>query len=81
MILNLQGLTLTRGNANLGAAIYNDRGTLTVSDCVFSQNTATQPGDGGGGIFNQEGGVVTVVNSSFVDNSAAKEVASKAPAH
>ena len=39
MILNLQNLTLTRGKASLGAAIFNQGGMLTVSDCVFSKRT------------------------------------------
>jgi hypothetical protein len=40
---------------------------VTVSDSVFSNNTAVQIGNGGAGIFNQNG-AVTAVNSSFLDN-------------
>ena len=66
-ILNLQNFTLTRGKASLGAAIFNGGGIVTVSDCVFSNNTAVQIGNGGAGLFNQNG-AVTAVNSSFLDN-------------
>ena len=44
----------------------NNGGTLTVSDCVVSNNAATY---GGGGIGNN-GGNVTISNCTFNDNSA-----------
>ncbi len=48
-----------------GGGIYNDGGTLTVSNSTFSDNSAR---DGGGGILNSKG-VVEVNNCLFSDNT------------
>jgi predicted outer membrane repeat protein len=57
------------GSGGLGGGLYNGRGTMTVSDCTFTGNTA---GYGGGGIENEDvaSARVTVRNCSFADNSA-----------
>jgi CSLREA domain-containing protein len=68
------GLTITGGNAGslglvVGGGIYNDGGTVTVSNSTFSGNSAGMFGFGGG-IYNEAGGTVTVSTSTFSDNSA-----------
>jgi hypothetical protein len=64
--LTLSGLSLADGRAEAylnGGAIQN-RGTLLISDCVFSNNHAY--GGFGGAIFNE--GTLTVSNSQFTGN-------------
>lgn len=64
--LNLNSLTVTNGNvANYGGGIFNDSGTVTVSNSTFAGNNG---GTGGGGILN--GGTLIVSNSTFAGNSA-----------
>ncbi|MDQ6905658.1 MAG: CSLREA domain-containing protein [Chloroflexota bacterium] len=51
--VSLSGLTITNGDTSgtspsLGGGIYNDRGTVTVGNCVITGNTAAN----GGGIYN-----------------------------
>lgn len=58
-------------SSNNGAAIYNV-GTLSLNDCLFSENHA--PNGGGGGAIYNINGTLTINNSSFSNNSAeAKE--------
>ena len=67
----LQNLTMTKGSAARGGAIFN-YGTLTANNCNFSDNRVTDllfPG--GGGINNY--GIATVTNSTFSGNSASRE--------
>jgi hypothetical protein len=86
--LTLEGLTITDGRAsvdnggvlnfygtltvnhcnfvgNSGGAIYNNHGSVTVSNSTFSENDAAR----GGGIRNYGDGTVTVCNGSFTSNS------------
>jgi hypothetical protein len=58
----ISGLTMANGNWHQGALI--NAGTLTVSDCVFSQNT----GSFSGAVFNL--GSLTVKNCTFSHNSS-----------
>lgn len=68
--VSMLGLTLTNGSAvgapgsNSGGGISND-GTLTLSDCVITNNSASASG---GGLSN--GGSLTVNNSSVSNNTA-----------
>ncbi len=66
--VGISGLTIANGNAasalGFGGGIINS-GTLTVSDCVLSNNTAA---NNGGGIYS--GGTLTVTNSTFSTNTA-----------
>src|SRR5262245_38996289 len=68
----LDGLTITRGQAEDGGGIYN-AGTLIVSHCTLSANRALG-GAGrdarGGGIFNAAPAVLTVTHSLFTGNRA-----------
>ncbi|QDV53622.1 choice-of-anchor Q domain-containing protein [Gimesia fumaroli] len=62
--VDISGLTFTNGTAATGGAIYS-RETLSISDSVFSGNSATQAG---GGIFNFSGDL-SVVNSKLIGNT------------
>src|SRR5208337_2801843 len=66
--VSLTGLTIAKGNAgsnNNGGGIDNS-GTLTVSNSVFTSNSAVN----GGGIDNESGGTASVSGSTFTSNSA-----------
>jgi predicted outer membrane repeat protein len=62
--VTISGLTISHGSTSDGGGIYN-HGTLTVSNCILSNNSAT---DEGGGIYND--GTLTVTNSTFTGNTA-----------
>ena len=62
--VSLSGLTIANGNAASGGGLINS-GTLTVTDCVFSNNSS---GHGGGGIENL--GSMTINNSTISGNSS-----------
>jgi CSLREA domain-containing protein len=69
--VGISGLTIANGNAaastlGFGGGIFNEGGALTVSDCVLSNNTAS---NNGGGIYSE--GTLTVTNSTFSTNTAA----------
>jgi hypothetical protein len=64
----LSGLTIANGNHG---GILNDGGTLTVSGCTISGNSAYEPGTffgAGGGIFNS--GTLTLTRSTLTGNTA-----------
>ena len=64
---HIANLTIANGNiADFGGGIANG-GTLTVTNSIFSGNSATQGGVGGG-IYNNS--TLTVTNSTFSGNSA-----------
>jgi hypothetical protein len=66
--VNISGLTLTKGKVTgteVGGAIRN-AGTLNVTDCTFSNNTASA----GAGIHNENYATANVSNSTFTGNSA-----------
>ena len=66
--LELSGVTITNGSVYNGGGVYNEVGTVTVTNSTLSENSA----DGnGGGIYNLSGNV-TVSNSTFFANSAQK---------
>ena len=69
------GFTITAGNANgkgwpvyqnFGGGMYNDSGSPSVINCMFSDNSASNRG---GGIYNW-GGSPTLTNCTFSGNSA-----------
>lgn len=72
--VSVSGLTITNGNAagnfpaDVGAGIYNDHATLTVSNCVLSGNSA----DYGGGIYNngEKGSATLSVSASTFSGNA-----------
>ena len=76
--VSLSGITIAGGNATTtmglgdvsgeGGGVYN-AGSLTVTDSVFSNNSANiGPNNGGGGIYNA--GSLIVTDSAFTNNSA-----------
>ena len=62
--LTLNQLTMTKGSADYGGAIYNHEGTLTIADSAFSNNKAVLSG---GAI--ESAGVLNISGSRFTDNS------------
>ncbi len=91
--LTLEHLTLTGGDAvgignsgGYGGAIYDaSTGTLGISNCVISNNTALggtnlssgEPGEGGA-IYNSAAGTVDITQSSFMGNLAEASAAETA---
>ena len=68
--VTISGLTITNGNVTneSGGGIYNDGGTLAVSDCTVNGNSASY----GGGIINDStngSATTTITNSTFSGNS------------
>ena len=63
-VVNLSGLTITKGNSSNGGAIFNS-GTLTVINSVLSNNAATV----GGAINNH--GTLTINDSTIYGNAVA----------
>lgn len=62
---------------SLGGAAYQASGSLVVSNCLFSFNSAMDAGNGGyngampaGGALAFDGGIVTVEHSRFIANKA-----------
>ena len=67
----LDGFTITGGNANAtgnsdGAGMYNDRANLTIIDCVFRDNSAS---DDAGGMFNRDS-KLRLIYCQFIRNAA-----------
>jgi uncharacterized protein (TIGR03067 family) len=64
----LVGLTVSGGNAYYGGGLYNNRGTLALSDCTVSGNSAS--GDGGG-LFNNSYSALALTDCTVSGNHAA----------
>ena len=67
--VNIEGLTISSGDAHFdyGGGILNDQATLILTNCSVVDNAAYS---GGGGIYNNDGGSVTIVNSIISGNRA-----------
>jgi hypothetical protein len=68
--VSLQGLTIANGMADSGGGVQN-AGTLTVKDCIFSDNKAvagSSTSGMGGGLFNESQGVLALVHCTFQNN-------------
>ena len=67
--VSISGLTIEDGSSfsgtNVGGGIYTF-GTLSVTNCTFSNNSAV----GGGGLGTEPGSTVTVTNCTFSGNTA-----------
>jgi CSLREA domain-containing protein len=70
-----KGVSLSLGNLSLiwgyasgghGGAINNAIGNLSVTDCVFNNNTAS----GSGGAIHNDAGSLTVIRTDFYNNTA-----------
>ena len=72
--LTLRNLTIANGfTPEQGGGVFNGfRGTLTVENCIFTNNVSTQGGefDGGGAIYTKSESTVRVSNSRFTGNRA-----------
>ena len=68
--IELKGLRIANGFAPRGAGIFNDGSTLTLSDCRFIQNEAS---DQGGGVYNANAGNVTATTGTVFDQNFARE--------
>jgi hypothetical protein len=73
-IVTISGVTIENGNGNqsttlsdtVGGGIRNT-GTLTLTDCIISGNSATESG---GGVYNFPGKFLSVISCTFSNNSA-----------
>ncbi|CAN0448733.1 unnamed protein product, partial [Scytosiphon promiscuus] len=65
--LTLTRIKLSGGSAEGGGAIYSEAATLTLDNCTFDGNVAT---NGNGGAVWAEGGNVTIVGGEFLANNA-----------
>gem|GEM_PF-918063 len=68
--VSISGVTIQHGFSNLGGAIVNTNGTLTLSSCVFNSNQASAPSGsvGGGAVYNTS--TLIVDRCSFTSNTA-----------
>jgi hypothetical protein len=74
--VTLTDVTLANDSAqSYGGGLYNDGyATLTVSESVFSGNSASSATYGfGGGVYNAKYATLTLIDSSFTNNSAGPE--------
>ena len=64
----LHGLTIWNGtNSGRGGGIYCDQSSPTITNCIFSNNTA---GKYGGGMYNFNNSCPKLTNCKFIRNSA-----------
>jgi large repetitive protein len=63
----IRNVTIRHGNANDGAGLYNNNGSLTVAESVIEDNHAS---GSGGGINNANGGRLSLQDSTVRANSA-----------
>lgn len=72
----VDGSTFTGNTAKEGGALWNNAGTMTVTDSTFTSNSArgADADQGGGAIFAENtGGTLTISDSRFGANTAAPE--------
>lgn len=76
----VSGGTFSNNTAMEGGALWNNGGTMTITDATFTGNTAngSAADTGGGALFGQNGagGTINVTNSTFDGNQAAGGVSS-----
>jgi predicted outer membrane repeat protein len=63
----LINVTFARNSAAFGGGMWNHHSSPSLTDVVFSANTAT---DSGGGIYNEDGSNLTLTNVTIENNSA-----------
>lgn len=65
-VLRLNDSAIARNTARVGGGIYNDSGTVTMQAGTVTNNTATEDA---GGLFNTDGGTVTLdAESAVIEN-------------
>jgi hypothetical protein len=78
----IDGGTFDSNTAREGGALWNNAGTMTVSQAIFTANTATggdtdDPDQGGGAVYaNTADGVLDISASTFEGNSANGDISS-----
>ena len=73
---SIAGLTITGGTAGVGGGLYNNGGSLTLTDCTVSGNSAMGPtveGEGNGGGLDNNGGMLSLIDCTVSGNSATNE--------
>jgi Fe-S cluster biogenesis protein NfuA len=68
--LTVDSCIIKNNVAEFGAGVFNDGGTVNVSNCTFENNGSSLAGTGGGGIKNSTTGILNIVNSTFSGNQA-----------
>ncbi len=71
-VFNMSGVTITGGKSpEYGGGMLSggNLNVLTLTGCVFTNNTAINTASPGGGICNLGGGTLNLVDSTFVNNS------------
>jgi hypothetical protein len=63
--LTLDNLTLKNGVGNIGGAIHNNAGTITISDTTLTDNTASVAG----GVIHNNTGTTTISGSTLSGNT------------
>ncbi len=63
---NIQNITLINGNSTNGGAISNDGSNLTVTNSIFTNNTAVS---NGGAIYNSYSSNLTITDTIFIYNN------------
>src|SRR5262249_950482 len=69
--VRIDDLTLTRGRADVGGAVFNDGGNLTLANLLLTGNRAVGERALGGAVANLNGAGLVVVGSVFSGNQAA----------
>jgi hypothetical protein len=72
---SVSGMTITGGQtAGQGGGLYNDGGTVTLTDCTISGNSSTfSSAPGGGGGVATANGTTTLTGCTISGNSAARD--------
>ena len=69
-VVNINNLTISHGSSNgggLGGGIYmGNSAVLFLTNCIVSNNTAT---NGGGGIWMNDSGTLHVIDSTISNNT------------
>ncbi len=68
--LTIERSTFTNNRAGKGGGVYNEGGTALVVNSTFAANSVNVAPRTGGGLYNQSSGQVTIVASTFADNTA-----------
>jgi fibronectin-binding autotransporter adhesin len=64
----ISGLTITGGKADNGGGLYNNGGSLTLTDATVTDNSAQF----GGGVANMNSGTTTLTDDTITSNSASQ---------
>ena len=69
VVLNLSGVTVTGGFEDSGAGILN-QGVLTIEECIVTDNSAERSSQSIGGGITNDGGEVTITESTISSNTS-----------